>query len=88
MYLVVSRFADLEDGKHLYNVGDVFPRKGLVVPDERIHELLGSSNKCHTPLIKEDVSEPSGASQKAKTGVNPPKTSEAKGKQRRKREKA
>ena len=71
MYRVIRYFTDLQDNDHPYNVGDVFPRDGMTVTDERIAELAGSDNKQRTPLIKaeaeaepvaevtEDVEEPS-----------------------------
>ena len=57
MYKVISRFADLQDSNHIYEVGDVFPRKGLEVLEERLAELAGCHNKQHKPLI-EKVEEP------------------------------
>lgn len=57
MYKVIRRFRDLQDGQHVYQVGDEYPRKFLVVKKERIEELLSSNNKMHTPLIKEVKSE-------------------------------
>lgn len=53
MYKVIKLFADLQDGNHVYNVGDEFPRKGVSVTDARIAELAGSNNKQGTPLIAE-----------------------------------
>lgn len=53
MYKVIKMFADLQDGNHVYNVGDEYPRKGVTVTDERIAELAGSNNKQGTPLIAE-----------------------------------
>ena len=69
MFKVIKLFADLQDGNHVYNVGDEYPRKGLKVTDGRIAELAGSNNKQGTPLIV-DVStattEAKPAVQKAK----------------------
>lgn len=53
MYEVIRHFTDLTDGRHPYNVGDAFPRKGLKVSDERIRELLTSENRRGFPLIRE-----------------------------------
>ncbi len=53
MFKVIKLFADLQDGNHVYNVGDEYPRKGVKVTDERIAELAGSTNKQGTPLIAE-----------------------------------
>lgn len=52
MYKVIKYFVDLQDGNHPYNVGDVFPRPGVEVNEERFAELAGSNNKQHVPLIK------------------------------------
>ncbi len=54
MFKVIRMFADLQDGNHVYNVGDEYPRKGVKVTDERIAELAGNTNKQGAPLIKED----------------------------------
>lgn len=51
-YIVVKFFTDLQDNKHPYGVGDVFPRAGLDVSDERLAELSGSNNRQGVPLIK------------------------------------
>ena len=51
-YKVIHRFTDLQDFNHLYNVGDVFPRVGMNVTQERLDELAGSKNKQGKPLIK------------------------------------
>lgn len=51
MYRVIKLFTDLQDNKHLYNVGDTFPRVGKDVTAGRIEELSGSNNKQGVPLI-------------------------------------
>ena len=56
-YRVISRFADLADGKYLYNAGDVFPREGFSVSQKRLEELAGSDNRAGRPLI-ERIPEP------------------------------
>lgn len=53
MYKVITSFADLQDNNHAYNVGDSFPRVGVVVSEERCAELAGRQNKRGIPLIKE-----------------------------------
>ena len=63
MYKVVKSFNDLQDNNHAYNVGDVFPRKGVKASDERIAELAGKSNKRGMVLI-EAVKEPKKATKK------------------------
>lgn len=57
MYKVIKMFTDLHDNDYKYDVGDVFPRKGVSVSEGRIAELAGSDNKQGTPLIKK-VEEP------------------------------
>lgn len=52
MYEVIHYFTDLQDNEYPYNVGDAFPRDGLMVSKERLKELSGSNNKQHKPLIK------------------------------------
>lgn len=52
-YEVIKTFADLQDNRHLYNVGDEFPHEGAKVTVDRLKELSGSDNKLGTPLIKE-----------------------------------
>ena len=55
IYRAVEFFTDLQDKNHAYKVGDVYPRKGLVVDNKRIYELLGSDNKQHRPVITAEV---------------------------------
>ena len=60
MYKVIKKFHDLQDATktksgevyHEYNVGDVFPRDGVEVSEERLAELAGSDNKQGVPLIE------------------------------------
>ena len=61
MYRVIRCFTDLQDNEYAYNVGDTYPRQGVVVTGERVAELKSASNKQGTPLIEEiiePVSEP------------------------------
>lgn len=51
MYKVIRFFTDLHDNDHPYNVGDIFPRKGVEVTEKRLAELSGSNNKQGQPLI-------------------------------------
>lgn len=60
MFEVISFFTDLQDGDHRYNVGDVYPRSGLAVTEERYKELASSNNKQHRPLIKYVADEVAG----------------------------
>ena len=52
MYKVIKHFADLRDNNHPYNAGDIFPRSGLEVSEDRLAELAGSENKQGVPLIQ------------------------------------
>lgn len=52
MHKVIKYFVDLQDNNHTYNVGDVFPREGLEVTEERLAELSGSQNKQGVPLVE------------------------------------
>ena len=51
MYKVIKLFADLHDNDHVYQPGDVFPREGIMVSEERFAELAGYKNKQGVPLI-------------------------------------
>ena len=55
MYKVIKYFEDLQDNNRPYNAGDIFPREGLSVSEERLAELAGSDNKQGVPLIKKAV---------------------------------
>ena len=50
-YIVLMRFADLQDGNRIYEAGENYPRPGFVVSDERLAELAGSDNRAGRPLI-------------------------------------
>lgn len=51
-YRVIKKFTDLQDGNHVYNVGDVYPREGYTPSEERIAELASDKNKQGVPLIE------------------------------------
>lgn len=51
MYVAIVRFADLMDGKRIYEAGDTFPRPGLNVSPERLRALEGCDNLARKPLI-------------------------------------
>ena len=53
MYKVIVRFTDLQDNKHVYNVGDEFPRVGAHPSKKRIAELASGKNRRKIPLIEE-----------------------------------
>ncbi|HEN2689228.1 TPA: Rho termination factor N-terminal domain-containing protein [Streptococcus agalactiae] len=50
-YTVKARFFDLLDNSFLYEVGDIFPRKGYEPSKERLESLLSSNNAYHKPFI-------------------------------------
>lgn len=72
MYQVIHFFTDLQDSNYPYNVGDIFPRNGMQVSEERLKELSGNINKQHKPLIKKMKSKESQYEQKkyTKTEIN------------------
>lgn len=53
MFEVLEHFKDLKDDRHEYNPGDIFPREGLTVSEDRIKELSTSNNKRGRAVIKE-----------------------------------
>ena len=52
MYKVIKHFVDLQDNNHPYHAGDIFPRSGLEVSEDRLAELAGSENLQGVPLIQ------------------------------------
>lgn len=57
MYKVKKFFTDLQDEHYAYKAGDIFPRKGHNVTEDRIKELSTSDNKRGIPLIEEVADE-------------------------------
>jgi hypothetical protein len=55
VYTVIHDFADLQDGEHIYRVGDSFPRSGVKPTSGRIAELLSNGNRIGTALIAEKI---------------------------------
>lgn len=53
MYKVIKFFTDLQDNNYAYDVGDEFPRKGVIVMPSRYEELASDKNRQGQPLIKE-----------------------------------
>lgn len=51
-FLVIAPFVDLEDGHHIYCKGDIYPREGLNVSDERIMQLLSTQNKARKSFLE------------------------------------
>lgn len=52
MCKVIKKFTDLQDGNHVYNVGDVYPREGYTPSEKRIAELASDKNRQGVPLIE------------------------------------
>lgn len=53
-YVVVKRFRDVQDDKHVYTPDDLYPREeNADVSQERIDELVGTKNKQGKQLIRE-----------------------------------
>lgn len=52
-YRAIQFFTDLQDDNYAYNIGDVFPRRGMIVSENRIQELCSGNNKQHRPVIEE-----------------------------------
>lgn len=75
MYRVVKYFEDLQDNRHPYNEGDIFPREGLTVTEERLAELSSEKNRRGIKLIEfeEDTPKPL-----TKTDINKMKVEELK----------
>lgn len=65
MYRVICFFTDLHDADHPYHVGDIFPRDGTTVTEDRLSELAGSDNRQGKPLIRRERSD-EGAKEVAK----------------------
>ncbi|WP_256083542.1 Rho termination protein, partial [Staphylococcus aureus] len=52
MYNVIERFEDAQDNGHEYQVGDIYPRDGLEVSEERFPELSTTNNRRNLIAIK------------------------------------
>lgn len=53
MFKVIKMFADLQDGEHVYEVGDEYPRNGYKPTQARIEQLSSKHNAQGQPLIEE-----------------------------------
>ena len=52
MYRVVKDFTDLQDDKHIYIAGDIYPRDGVEPSESRIAELGSTANIRGEVLIE------------------------------------
>lgn len=88
-FVTIKYFTDLQDNGHAYHEGDIFPREGLEVSDERIEELSTDANRRNEPLIKavedpvkdipkESSEEAKEEPQESETGERPSKPTKAK----------
>lgn len=63
MFRVIKKFADLDDKRHIYQVGDEYPREGYKPSEDRVEFLSSDQNKLGAPVIEfvQDVVEESTA---------------------------
>lgn len=64
MCKVIKHFVDLQDNNYKYEVGDIYPRKGLIVSKSRIKELSSNKNRQGVPLIEEVAEKPKAKGKK------------------------
>lgn len=70
-YIVLERFADMQDGNRIYDAGAEYPRVGISVSNDRLVALSTTSNGAGKPLIKEIVTnEAEAAKSNAKRVTN------------------
>lgn len=88
MYKAILFFKDLHDNSFEYRPGDVFPRSGLKVSQERLDELATNKNRRGKPLIEkveereaEKVPDKKRAAAE-KQAVNPPKAAPKRGRKK------
>ena len=79
IYVALMRFADLRDGKHIYEAGAIYPRPGYEPTESRIAELAGNENRMGYPLIK--AKEPGHKTDAAGRAELPVEASEAEDKE-------
>lgn len=51
-YEVIRYFTDAQDNEHAYHEGDIYPRDGLNVSEQRIKNLMSGNNFQGIGLIK------------------------------------
>lgn len=88
MYRAIIAFCDLQDNGRSYEAGEVFPRRGLKVSEERFQELAGNNNRMGFPLIKQvtEATETPSDGVEAKDKQTPTQTPKAVRNPRRKRD--
>lgn len=70
MYKVIEPFVDLQDDHHRYAMGDIFPRSGHDVSEERINELCTGKNRRNKVLIIA-IEEPKKADKEPEKVIEP-----------------
>lgn len=50
-FVALKAFTDLEDGRHVYKAGHIYPREGVELDEERAESLLTTDNKRKEALI-------------------------------------
>jgi hypothetical protein len=78
MYEVIEFFTDLQDFNHPYSVGDVFPRSGMNVSEERLAELSSENNRRGIQLIRKVSEKQKSLVEYTKTQINRMSASELK----------
>lgn len=53
IYTALVDFIDKQDNNRLYHAGDIYPRDGYAVTEERAAELSSRANKLGKPVIVE-----------------------------------
>ena len=76
MYKVIKYFEDLQDNRQPYNEGDIFPREGLNVSEERLAELSSTNNRRKIKLI--ELVDDGEGEKPTKTKINSMKVDELK----------
>lgn len=81
MYKVIERFEDAQDNGHEYQVGDIYPRDGLEVSEERFTKLSTTNNRRNLiaiKLVEDDTTEQSEASADEQKSLSDMKVAELK----------
>ena len=51
-YVVIEHFCDMQDGGRSYEIGEKYPRSGLIPSQARLDNLATGRNALSRPLIK------------------------------------
>ena len=57
MYKVIKDFIDLQDNNYKYHAGDMFPRNGIEISEQRFEELATYKNRRGIPVIEKIAEE-------------------------------